>query len=111
MDGQGSFTTVTISGVGTTGVSFNSSTVATLNSASRTNEEPRLRRNIAELESQINSQQARTKDLQRQLEELGKVNFTREELNFILSRVHPDKNPNSKTAHQLTQKLIKKRND
>jgi uncharacterized protein (DUF342 family) len=74
-------------------------------------EEPKLRRKIAELQSQINSQQTRTKELQRQLEELGKVDFSKEELNFVLSRVHPDKNPNSNIAHQLTQKLIRKRNE
>ena len=37
------------------------------------------------------------------------TNFTKEELAFILSRVHPDKNPNSKIATSLTSKLIKQR--
>ena len=35
--------------------------------------------------------------------------FTKEELKFILSKVHPDKNPNSKIATALTTKLLKNR--
>jgi hypothetical protein len=37
------------------------------------------------------------------------MNFSKEELAFILSKVHPDKNPNSKIAPALTKKIIKKR--
>ena len=37
------------------------------------------------------------------------MNFSKEELAFILSKVHPDKNPNSKIAPALTQRLIKNR--
>tara|TARA_Y100000114_G_scaffold151829_1_gene169190 strand:+ start:72 stop:416 length:345 start_codon:yes stop_codon:yes gene_type:complete len=37
------------------------------------------------------------------------INFSKEELAFILSKVHPDKNPNSKIATALTQRLIKNR--
>lgn len=37
------------------------------------------------------------------------LGFTKEELSFILSKVHPDKNPNSKIAPQLTKKLISRR--
>ena len=37
------------------------------------------------------------------------LDFTKEELAFILSRVHPDKNPDSKIATTLTSKLIKGR--
>ena len=37
------------------------------------------------------------------------INFSKEELAFILSKVHPDKNPNSKIAPALTQRLIKNR--
>ena len=35
--------------------------------------------------------------------------FTKEELKFILTKVHPDKNPNSKIATALTTKLLKTR--
>ena len=37
------------------------------------------------------------------------LGFTKEELTFILSRVHPDKNPNSKLAPDLTKKIINNR--
>ena len=42
-------------------------------------------------------------------DEKDEKNFTKEELAFILSRVHPDKNPNSNIATKLTSKLIMKR--
>ena len=35
--------------------------------------------------------------------------FTKEELAFILSKVHPDKNPHSNLALELTKKLLSKR--
>ena len=37
------------------------------------------------------------------------LGFTKEELNFILSKVHPDKNPNSKLSPELTKKIIDNR--
>jgi len=69
-----------------------------------------LKREIGELESEILRQHKNIEDLLNRIKEHEVVNFTKEELMFILSRVHPDKNPDSKLAHQLTQKLIRKRN-
>ena len=42
-------------------------------------------------------------------EQASNAGFTKQELAFILSRVHPDKNPDSEMAHKLTTKLIKGR--
>lgn len=36
--------------------------------------------------------------------------FSNKELKFLLMRCHPDKNPESKMAMEVTQKLIKKKN-
>ena len=46
-------------------------------------------------------------DLIRQLQMTS--NFTDAEISFILMRCHPDRNPDSKIAHGLTQKLLSKR--
>ena len=47
--------------------------------------------------------------LKEALDKQTNLDFTKEELAFILSRVHPDKNPDSKIATTLTSKLIKGR--
>ena len=79
----------------------------TKSSASETEQ---LRRQIGRLESEMRKQQKNIEDLLDRIEQYKVANFTQEEFMFILSRVHPDKNPDSKLAHQLTQKLIRKRN-
>ena len=79
-----------------------------------------LRNQIIQLEQTIERQQQVIGRLNLQIEHLiedlktqeeleSDVGFTKEELAFILSRVHPDKNPDSEMAHKLTTKLIKGR--
>ena len=83
---------------------------------------PQLNEDTSALKRKIENQQ-KTLDLQEQRIQLlerdlrlarasksnNNLGFTKEELTFILSKVHPDKNPNSKIAPQLTKKLISRR--
>tara|TARA_R100000734_G_C3306445_1_gene96951 strand:- start:882 stop:1211 length:330 start_codon:yes stop_codon:yes gene_type:complete len=74
-----------------------------------------LKRKIESQKKQLDLQEQRIQLLERDLRLARASNsgnnlgFTKEELNFILSRVHPDKNPNSKIATSLTSKLIQRR--
>ena len=74
-----------------------------------------LKRKIESQKKQLDLQEQRIQLLERDLRLARASNsgnnmgFTKEELNFILSKVHPDKNPNSKIATSLTTKLIKER--
>ncbi len=75
-----------------------------------------LKRKIDNQQRQIDLQEQKIELLERDLrlskasKSVDNNNFTKEELAFILSRVHPDKNPNSNIATTLTSKLIKGRN-
>lgn len=75
-----------------------------------------LKRKIDNQQRQIDLQEQKIEILERHLKlaraskSVDNNNFTKEELAFILSRVHPDKNPNSNIATTLTSKLIKGRN-
>ena len=94
--------------------SINTSGTVTVAAPSPNNSE--LKRKIENQEKQIEFLQQRTEVLERDLrlakasKSVDNNNFTKEELAFILSRVHPDKNPNSNIATTLTSKIIKGRN-
>ena len=92
----------TVDGTGSTSGSF---TVA----ATPSNQNALVR----ELQEKVKRYEKEVQRLQQALKEaLDKetnLDFTKEELAFILSRVHPDKNPDSKIATTLTSKLIKGR--
>ena len=74
-----------------------------------------LKRKIEKQQERIDFLNERVELLERDLrlakasKSNNNMNFSKEELAFILSKVHPDKNPNSKIAPALTQKLIKNR--
>ena len=74
-----------------------------------------LKRKIEKQQEKIDFLNQRVELLERDLrlarasKSNNNMNFSKEELAFILSKVHPDKNPNSKIAPALTQKLIKNR--
>ena len=105
-------TTINSTSAGTATIGHGTTSTATLrlSTPKSRSETELLKRQIITLESEIRRQQKNIEDLLNRIEEHEVVNFTKEELMFILSRVHPDKNPDSKLAHQLTQKLIRKRN-
>jgi len=69
---------------------------------------------VIELQEQIKRYARQIDELKQALDEAlnnqTDTDFTKKELAFILSRVHPDKNPNSNIATTLTSKLIKGRN-
>ena len=109
IDGDATFNATT-AGTATIGYGTTSTATLSLSSPKSRSETELLKRQIITLESEIRRQQKNIEDLLNRIEEHEVVNFTKEELMFILSRVHPDKNPDSKLAHQLTQKLIRKRN-
>ncbi len=98
--------------VGTTGAS----TAGTLTFGAPT-DTSYLKRKIESQKKQLDLQEQRIQLLERDLRLArasnsgNNIGFTKEELNFILSKVHPDKNPNSNIAPKLTQKLIKERQD
>ena len=74
-----------------------------------------LKRKIENQQKKLELQEQRIQLLERDLRlarasnSESNLGFTKEELTFILSKVHPDKNPNSKIAPQLTKKLISRR--
>jgi len=74
-----------------------------------------LKRKIENQQKKLELQEQRIQLLERDLrlarasKSNNNLGFTKEELNFILSRVHPDKNPNSKLAPDLTKKIINNR--
>ena len=47
------------------------------------------------------------KYLEKKLNNVNDINFSDKDLKFILMKCHPDKNPNSKQAIELTKKLLK----
>ena len=69
---------------------------------------------VIELQEKVKRYANQIEQLKQALDEVldnqTDTNFTKEELAFILSKVHPDKNPNSNIATTLTTKLIKGRN-
>ena len=84
------------------------------------NEVQELKSQINQLKTALNGREDYIKNLELQLRtarpssksekvEQDLSGFTKEELKFILSKVHPDKNPNSKIASALTTKLLKNR--
>ena len=68
---------------------------------------------VRELQEKVKRYASQIEQLKQALDEAldnqTDTNFTKEELAFILSRVHPDKNPDSKIATTLTSKLIQRR--
>tara|TARA_Y100000114_G_scaffold154878_2_gene177814 strand:- start:342 stop:668 length:327 start_codon:yes stop_codon:yes gene_type:complete len=97
------------SGGGTTAAVGSSGTLSIGSSAHNSQQ---LYDKIDSQEKLISQQSAEIKVLKEKLNQMQKnndVGFSKEELAFILSKVHPDKNPNSNIAPKLTQKLIKKR--
>ena len=54
----------------------------------------------------------RLEEIMIEYESLEKTNLdlSKEDVKFILMKCHPDKNPNSEKAIQLTKKLLKNRN-
>jgi hypothetical protein len=74
-----------------------------------------LKRKIENQQKKLELQEQRIQLLERDLRLARASNsgnnlgFTKEELTFILSRVHPDKNPNSKISPELTKKIISRR--
>jgi len=98
---------------GSSGTVNNGATAVYLDASDKT--ETKLR-NTIELQQQVIDRlklqiEHLIEELKTQKELESDVGFTQEEMNFILSRVHPDKNPDSKMAHKLTTKLIKRRKD
>ena len=99
------------SGGGTTAAVGSS---GTLSIGSSVHNKQQLYDKIDRQEKVISDQVAEINALRQKLEDIQQNNdlgFSKEELAFILSKVHPDKNPNSYIAPKLTQKLIKKRQD
>ena len=102
VDGGGSTTTA---GTGT----------LTFTSPQQNQDTSHLQRIIENQKKALDLQEQRIQILERDLRLARASNsgnnlgFTKEELTFILSKVHPDKNPNSKIAPQLTKKLISRR--
>ena len=89
-------------------------TTGTLSIGSSAHNTQQLSDKIDRQEKVISDQVAEINALRQKLEHIQQNNdlgFSKEELAFILSKVHPDKNPNSSIAPKLTQKLIKKRQD
>ncbi len=89
-------------------------TSGTLSIGSSSHNTQQLYDKIDRQEKVISDQVAEINALRQKLEHIQQNNdlgFSKEELAFILSKVHPDKNPNSSIAPKLTQKLIKKRQD
>ena len=74
-----------------------------------------LKRKIENQQKKLDLQEQRIQLLERDLRLARASNsgnnlgFTKEELTFILSKVHPDRNPNSKLAPDLTKKIINNR--
>ena len=98
-------------GGGTTAAIGTSGTLSIGSSAHNTQQ---LYDKIDRQEKVISDQVAEINALRQKLEHIQQNNdlgFSKEELAFILSKVHPEKNHNSYIAHKLTQKLIKKRQD
>lgn len=97
-DGGGATTTGTTSGTYTSAVTIPA---------------PRADHKIKELEAKAESYRKEIIALRKALDEANKettdTNFSKDELTFILSKVHPDKNPNSEVALELTKKLISRR--
>ena len=75
-------------------------------SIGNTNTEYQLRREIEQLMDIIHAQESEIRKLKNMQTESG---FTQKELKFLLMRCHPDKNPDSKMAIEITQKIIQKK--
>ena len=76
----------------------------------RVSDDDHLLREINYLRSQINKLTVLIDDKENIIRQLQMTsNFTDAEISFILMRCHPDRNPDSKIAHGLTQKLLSKR--
>ena len=100
---------IVFDGGGTTAAVGSSGTLSIGSSAHNTQQ---LYDKIDRQDKVISQQSAEIKVLKEKLDQMQKnndVGFSKEELAFILSKVHPDKNPNSIIAPKLTQKLLKKR--
>ena len=64
---------------------------------------------IDRLLNTIQKLQDRIKYLEKKLNNVNDINFSEKDLKFILMKCHPDKNPDSKQAIELTKKLLKMR--
>jgi hypothetical protein len=91
---------------GSTGPAFTTITSTGNVSIGNTNTEYQLRREIEQLTDIIHAQESEIRKLRNMQTQSG---FTQAELKFLLMRCHPDKNPDSKMAIEITQKIIKKR--
>ena len=85
-------------GTGSTGISFSSNNTVTVNKA-----------DLNRLIDRVEEQQKIILELEKKLQ-TNKNDFTEHEIKFILMRCHPDKNPNSEQALELTRKILKMRN-
>lgn len=68
-----------------------------------TSNEYRLRKYIEDLEDAILERNA---TIQQLMNHVNQGVFSDDELKFLLMRCHPDKNPDSEMANQITAKLI-----
>ena len=64
---------------------------------------------INKLLNTIEKLQDRIIYLEKKLNDVNDINFSDKDLKFILMKCHPDKNPESKQAIELTKKLLKMR--
>ena len=75
----------------------------------------RLERKIEKQQETIDFLNQRVELLERDLrlakasKSTDSMNFSKEEIAYILTKVHPDKNPDSKIANELTTKILKNR--
>jgi len=92
-------------GSGTEAIAVSSGTTMRVDSA-----DERLLREIKYLRSEAAKLQRLLDNKENIIRQLQMTsNFTDAEISFILMRCHPDRNPDSKIAHKLTQKLLSKR--
>lgn len=85
-------------GTGSSGISFSVDNTVTVNKA-----------DLNRLIDRVEEQQKIILELEKKLQ-TNKNDFTEHEIKFILMRCHPDKNPDSKQALELTRKILKMRN-
>jgi len=76
------------------------------------NREFQLMQHIEQITEIVHRQESEIRRLQGLLSQKNNSSsdFSNKELKFLLMRCHPDKNPESKMAMEVTQKLIKKKN-
>ena len=64
---------------------------------------------VNKLLNTIQKLQDRIEYLEKKLNNVNDINFSDKDLKYILMKCHPDKNPDSKQAIELTKKLLKMR--